>query len=1200
MEGHDDIKDLYQELKHQINRNILPPSVAKLYSQFTRLNMDQPGLKGWENDEEFSQLLNEAVTLVDAGLFEKEFEGEEWRNLLKRAGEIMEWLSHPELNTNQLPLKLLAASAYQLAGFPALATGLLKTRPVEYHESFLLEALLKADFQKIIELSVQYWKSKKQKIKDGDNYSSSIHQWLINETVRALGIIASQIRWGEEIRFEKAKEKFSTVKNVIIDGKDPYSWLLAKLCYEVILEFSNTSLRHHVGDLSLGIPLLGQKAFQRYLRNNYLEGKSLAWNSQIRGIERLKQNKSFALCTPTGSGKTTIAELAIIQNLFDSEEETNDPLVDTNLKLNSAPIIMYLVPSRALATEVENKLSKVLQNLSDYPIIVSGLYGGIDWGPTDAWITSDKPTVLICTFEKGEALLRFLGPLFLRRVKLVVIDEAHSVQFDENYDTLINSNNRGLRLESLANRLIYTLENRKVIALSAVADGGIQSLSNWISSEFESKPEITPYKSTRQLIGRLEWLPTGKFEFEYDLLNGKHLEFAESGGAKTVPYIHNPFDAFPISYIDLKKKYTGQKIGVSKRQRPYLFWAALQMVKPDTQGVQHTVLISITQYISGYAEDFVDFFEKIMKDVELPQFFTPPQEQKKSILWENCLRSCEDYFGIDSFEYKLLKRGIVVHHGNMPGLMARLLIEVISERIVKIALATSTLSDGINLPFETVIIPSVIRNGEPIRISEFKNLVGRAGRPGVGTEGKSLIMLEKSDPDYSSRNARNNYRNIIEEIANRDDNSVNEESESPLAELIRYLAKKWKELSGSNSIEEFYDWLEKTSPLDKDSFNMVEDEIMLSLDSLDSLLLPAIVEFEQMRPTEGEPINKSQIEEHLKGLWGKTYAYFNNSKNRKMGEAFSKRGSAIFENIYPDKDLRRRYYRTSLSPVNANQLLKEYLIINEHLKIGADYAAWTIEEKISFISKVIQNITMLNKFQIDEGVKKANFTDILHWWLSPNTAIIIPNSKEKTRWIKYIKRNFEYIFNWGLGSVISLSLDDVYGNKLKETKIDEWPETGLPWIVFWLKELISWGTLDPVAAFLLANGTSTTRLEAEEKAKDYYENTLYFESTDDVLNASKIKRWGESSSYAKKDNDLILKNKINASLSIDLKETKIKEWRVLPVISENNIDITWIDLAGYELATSLVSEEWHKDYIKKYDFILDTKESVVVVSPYIT
>src|SRR5208283_390521 len=124
--------------------------------------------------------------------------------------------------------------------------------------------------------------------------------------------------------------------------------------------------------------------------------------SQVKGIRRLEQDQSFVICTPTGSGKTTIAELAIIQSLFPSDANSASPISD------DSPLSLYLVPSKALAAEVESKLSRVLRRLTDTPVIVTGLYGGTDWGPTDAWLTAKHRTVLICTYEKGEALLRFV------------------------------------------------------------------------------------------------------------------------------------------------------------------------------------------------------------------------------------------------------------------------------------------------------------------------------------------------------------------------------------------------------------------------------------------------------------------------------------------------------------------------------------------------------------------------------------------------------------------------------------------------------------------------------------------------------------------------------------------------------------------------------------------------------------------------
>ena len=78
---------------------------------------------------------------------------------------------------------------------------------------------------------------------------------------------------------------------------------------------------------------------------------------------------------------------------------------------------------------------------------------------------------------------------------------------------------------------------------------------------------------------------------------------------------------------------------------------------------------------------------------------------------------------------------------------ARLLIDLIDQRIIHLVLATSTLSEGVNLPFETVLIPNLQRWDNDrncnvnISIRDFANLVGRAGRPGFGTEGRCLVLM---------------------------------------------------------------------------------------------------------------------------------------------------------------------------------------------------------------------------------------------------------------------------------------------------------------------------------------------------------------------------------------------------------------------------------------------------------------------------
>lgn len=71
-----------------------------------------------------------------------------------------------------------------------------------------------------------------------------------------------------------------------------------------------------------------------------------------------------------------------------------------------------------------------------------------------------------------------------------------------------------------------------------------------------------------------------------------------------------------------------------------------------------------------------------------------------------------------------LKHGIVVHHGSMP-LTARLILEHFTQKgFCRICFATSTLEQGINMPFDVVYLDRF----EASKTLSVKNLIGRAGR----------------------------------------------------------------------------------------------------------------------------------------------------------------------------------------------------------------------------------------------------------------------------------------------------------------------------------------------------------------------------------------------------------------------------------------------------------------------------------------
>lgn len=1197
--------DLAAILRENLAGSNLPPQIAKLYSQYTKLREGQPGLARW-GQEDTAARLNDAVRLLEAAFIERESGSVEWSNSVRRAGELLEWLSLPQLSPEGLPTRLLSAAAYQLAGYPARATGLLNDDTLLTPESTILRSFLRADFPELLSAITNHWATKVQvdeaeithlPWEDVDAVSDKLQQWVVKETASSLGVICASMRWGYEDRLKNALDKLSAVGKVVLHWDSPYSWMLAKLCHEVAGIYIDSSLRKHLEKLLESVTDTGKIAFERYARLSYLTHKALAWPSQIRGIDQLANGQSFALCTPTGSGKTTIAELSILQSLFLTSSFTTEAAYDTD---NPAPIALYLVPSRALAAEVESKLARVLKRIQqESEIIVTGLYGGTDWGPTDAWLTADKRTVLICTYEKAEALIRFLGPLFIRRVTLIVIDEAHSIQFDGKEDLLRSAESRSLRLEFLGTRLLANLDRNKgrVIALSAVAAGVESALASWVAGRKNELPAIAPYRSTRQLIGRLECFTNGGYEMHYDLLDGASLEFEDKGGRER-PYIPNALPLCP--------QVTGWKKtdGWRKRLRPQLFWAAMNLAARDETGQQRAVLISITQGIDGYADDLLNLLDSTWANNH-PRFFVKPSGLERQKIWGRCLESCKDYYGEMSREYRLLKRGIVVHHGKMPGLMARLLVEVVQERIIYLVLATSTLSEGVNLPFETVLIPSLSRFEKDVDVREFGNLVGRAGRPGFATEGRSLIVLPQpvaakdGKEVLSIRRARTKYFQLVaglqQQGATNGNNSI---AASPLAGLLNYLWRQWLLFSKSNLLTDFFTWLEQTAPseLEETPKDDARTFAIEALDSLDSLLLSIVVEAEQIA---NKDLDAVELEGELKQVWQRSYAHFASINEARLQDFFIIRGRAIKEKIYPDSYQRRRLYKTSLPPRAGNELLNSYYVIKQYFDAGKDYANWTSQQRFQYIFTIVEQLTSLRKFELPVSPRdKDPWYEKLHWWLDPLGAPKRPGIKEISGWHDYIHKNFAYKFNWGLGSIVALALNEAHGGELRETSLEDWPQTGLPWVVFWLKELITWGTLDPVAAYILSQGMAITREDAEKLAAFYYSDLPKDQDPDDVLNASKIRQWSQVRlSAAQGEHKPSLPEHINVMLLRDFANVANKRWKVVPILSGDGL--YWLDPAGYLLALSQELLVWNKEHLSNYDFVLDAEKRIVHVSPYL-
>lgn len=168
--------------------------------------------------------------------------------------------------------------------------------------------------------------------------------------------------------------------------------------------------------------------------------------AQGKSVEAgLLDDKNLLVCTPTASGKTLIAELAMLNNIY-----------------NGVGKAIYIVPLKALATE------KYKQFSTKYRDIKVGMSIGDTDSPGSHLSNYD---LIITTSEKLDSLIRHHSP-WIRDVKTVVVDEIH----------LLNDQGRGPTLEILITILKMMLKGMQFIGLSATI-GNPTELAEWLDAE---------------------------------------------------------------------------------------------------------------------------------------------------------------------------------------------------------------------------------------------------------------------------------------------------------------------------------------------------------------------------------------------------------------------------------------------------------------------------------------------------------------------------------------------------------------------------------------------------------------------------------------------------------------------------------------------------------------------------------------------
>ncbi len=291
-----------------------------------------------------------------------------------------------------------------------------------------------------------------------------------------------------------------------------------------------------------------------------------------------------------------------------------------------------------------------------------------------------RANMVLMTYEKLDSLLRH-GVTWLYNIGLLIVDEIH----------YISDTKRGPVLEVSLARILSRSSTVQVVAMSATISNALD-VAKWLNAELV-------LSNWRPVQLREGILYRGKIVWS----NGEE---------------------------ERVRRYTGDAS----------IDAALDCIE---DGGQSLVFVQSRRKA-------VNLALKLLKYAEKNPRIKSVLGQRETLLNEaRVLEERSEHRELNRLIARLLRIGIGFHHAGLASYQREVIERLFRGRFISVLVATPTLAAGVNLPARRVVVDSLYRYrgggvSEPISVSEYKQLAGRAGRPGLDPYGEAVIVARTS------------------------------------------------------------------------------------------------------------------------------------------------------------------------------------------------------------------------------------------------------------------------------------------------------------------------------------------------------------------------------------------------------------------------------------------------------------------------